>query len=178
MAASALGVPVTILLADPGQTGARATAETLDLPTRLIMQARQELHRDVRRDLIGYAIEQAVLAPRGPLRGLGKELRDGDRVRVEWNDPDDNSLDIAFPSLEEVDVKVLMDAIVAADGMPDVPKLPLVRLALQILKVENIDELLDEITDDDGKLIPSDTTAGDVATKAFRNGEDPAEALK
>jgi len=178
LVASALGLPVTILLADPGQTGARATAETLDLPTRLTMQARQELHRDVRRDLIGYAIEQAVLAPRGPLRGLGTPLRDGDRLKVVFKDPDDNSLDITFPSLDEVDVKVLMDAIVAADGMPDVPKLPLIRLALQVLKVENIDELLEDITDEDGNLVPSDTTAGDVATKAFRNGDDPSAALK
>lgn len=178
LVASALGLPVTILLADPGQTGARATAETLDLPTRLTMQARQDLHRDVQRALITYAIEQAVLAPRGPLRGLGKPLRDGDRLKVVFTDPDDNSLDISYPSLENTDVKVLMDAIVAADGMPDVPKLPLIRLALEVLKVENIDELLDEITDDDGKLIAADTSAGDVATKAFRNGDDPASALK
>lgn len=178
MAASALGLPVTILLADPGQTGARATAETLDRPTRLTMQARQDLHKDVRRDLIGYAIEQAVLAPRGPLRGLGKELRDGDRVRIQWNDPDDASLDITFPSLEDVDVKVLMDAIVAADGMPHVPKLPLIRLALQVLKVENIDELIEELTDDDGNLIDPGVTAGDAAARAFRDGKDPAAALK
>jgi hypothetical protein len=178
MAASALGVPVTILLADPGQTGARATAETLDLPTRLIMEARQELHREVRKDLIGYAVEQAVLAPRGALRTLGRPLRDGDRLTVLWNEPADNSIDIAFPSLDEVDVKVLMDAIVAADGLPDVPKLPLVRLALQVLRIPDIDELIDKITDDDGNLLDPQVTAGDVATKAFRDGKDPAAALK
>lgn len=177
MAASALGLPVTILLADPGQTGARATAETLDLPTRLVMQGRQELHREVQQDLVGYAIEQAVLAPRGALRHLGKPLRDGDRLRVQWTDPDDNSLDITFPSLEGVDVKVVMDAIVAADGIPNMPKLPLIRLALQVLKVENIDELIEDITDEDGNLVDADTTAGDVAAKAFRRGEDPAAAL-
>jgi hypothetical protein len=178
MAASALGLPVTILLADPGQTGARATAETLDRPTRLVMQARQELHRDVRRDLIGYAIEQAVIAPRGPLRHLGKELRDGDRVKVQWADTDDASLDITFPSLEEVDVKVLMDAIVAAEGINGVPKLPLIRLALQILKVENIDELLEDLLDEDGNLKDPEVTAGDAAVKAHRRGEDPASATQ
>lgn len=178
MAASALGLPVTILLADPGQTGARATAETLDLPTRLVMQARQELHREVQQDLVNYAVEQAVLAPRGPLRGMGRELRDGDRLRVEWNEPDDNSLEIVFPSLEEIDVKVVMDAIVAAEGINGVPKLPLIRLALQVLKVENIDELIEDITDDAGNLLDVDTTAGDVAAKAFRDGKDPAESLK
>ena len=178
MAASAVGIPVTILLADPGQTGARATAETLDLPTRLIMQARQDLHADKLRDSIGYAIEQAVLAPAGALRKLGKPLRDGDRLTVEYTKPEDRSLDIKFPSLEQADTKVLIDAIVAADGIPDIPKLPLIRLALQVLKIDDIDELLDEITDDDGKLIQAAVSAGDVAVKAFRNGQDPAAALK
>jgi len=178
MAASALGVPVTILLADPGQTGARATAETLDLPTRLIMQARQELHKEVRRDLISYAIEQAVLAPRGPLRALGRAERDGDRLKVLFNDPADARVDITFPDLDEADVKAIMDAVAIAEGIPDMPKLPLIKLALQLLKIDDIDDLLDEITDADGKLIPTDQTAGDVATKAFRNGQDPADALK
>ena len=56
--------------------------------------------------------------------------------------------------------------------------MPLIRLALQVLKVEDVDELIDSITDDDGNLVLADVTAGDVATKAFRNGEDPAAALK
>lgn len=178
MAASALGLPVTILLADPGQTGARATAETLDMPTRLIMQARQQLHTEVLRDLLGYAIEQAILAPRGPLRGLGKPLRDGDRLTVQFTEPEDRTVAVTWPTLDEVDVKVVMDAIGVADGMPDVPKLPLVRLVLQTLGVPDIDELIDEITDDDGNLLPADTNAGDVAARAFRNGDSPAEALR
>ena len=180
MAASALGLPVTVLLADPGQTGARAVAETLDFPTRLTMQARQQLHTSVYQDSIGYMLEQAVIAPRGPLRKLGRPLRDGDRLKVEYTDPDETSINVTWPSLEQVDIKVLMDAVVAADGMPDVPKLPLVRMALQILKVENIDELIDEITDADGNLIPQEPEVdpGNVATKALRKGQDPADALK
>jgi hypothetical protein len=178
MAASAMGLPVTIVLSDPGQTGARATAETLDLPTRLTMQARQELHSEVLKDSIGYAIEQAVIAPNGPLRALGKAARDEDRVTVEFVDPAAATIEVVWPSLDEVDVKVLMDAIVAADGMPDVPKLPLVKLALQVLRIPDIDELIDKITDDEGNLIDQGTTAGDVAAKAFRDGQDPAAALK
>jgi hypothetical protein len=178
MAASAMGIPVTIILADPGQTGARATAETLDLPTRLTMQARQELNAEVIRDSVGYAIEQAVIAPQGPLRRLGTAIRDEDRLTVAFKDPAASTVEVTFPGLDEVDVKVLMDAIVAADGMPDTPKLPLVRLALQILKVPDVDEWIDKITDDDGNLIDTETTAGDVAAKAFRDGQDPADALK
>jgi hypothetical protein len=182
MAASALGLPVTIILADPGQTGARATAETLDLPTRLTMEARQQLHSEVLRDVIGYAVEQSVLAPRGELRGLGKPYREEgeDRLKVLFNDPDDTSVNVTWPSLEEVDVKTVMDAIIAAEGMPEMPRLPLIRLALNILKIDDVDELIDKITDADGELIEKDpeVTAGDVATKAFRNGQNPAEALK
>lgn len=178
MAASALGLPVTILLADPGQTGARATAETLDLPTRLTMQARQQLHTQVMQDSIGYAIEQAVIAPRGELRGIGTARRDGDRLVVDFEDPDETSINVTWPALDEVDINVMMDALVAADGMPDVPKLPLVRLVLQVLKIENIDELINGITDDDGNLLQADVNAGDVAAKAFRDGKDPAAALK
>ena len=178
MAASAVGLPVTILLADPGQTGARATAETLDMPTRLIMQARQQLHTEVLKDVLGYAVEQAVLAPRGPLRGLGKAMQDGDRRTVQFTEPEDRTVTVTWPGLDEVDVKTIMDAIVAADGLADVPKLPLVRLALQILGVADIDELIDEITDDEGNLIAADTNAGDVAARAFRNGDSPSEALR
>lgn len=178
MAASALGLPVTILLADPGQTGARAVAETLDLPTRLTMQARQGLHTEVLQDILGYAIEQAVLAPRGELRGLGSPLRDDDRLLVKFKEPDKVSLNITWPSLEEEPIKEAIDAIVAADGMVDMPKLPLIRMALQILKIENIDEIIDEITDSSGKLIPTEVDAGNVATKAFRDGKNPAAALK
>lgn len=178
MAASAMGIPVTIVLADPGQTGARATAETLDLPTRLIMQARQELHTEVLRDSIGYAIEQAVIAPQGALRTLGKVVRDEDRLTVEFEDPAASTVEVVWPSLDEVDVKVLIDAIVAADGLPDMPKLPLIKLALQALRIRDVDELIDKITDANGDLIVTDTTAGDVAAGAFRNGQDPAAALK
>src|SRR5205085_2255542 len=69
MAAAGLGVPVTMLLADPGITGARAVAETLDLPTVLEMGMRRLVWQGYLTELIQYVIDQAVLAPRGPLRG-------------------------------------------------------------------------------------------------------------
>jgi hypothetical protein len=46
MAAAALDVPITMLLADPGVTGARATAETLDRPLELTTGSRQNLWVD------------------------------------------------------------------------------------------------------------------------------------
>ncbi|UOD80343.1 hypothetical protein [Paenarthrobacter ureafaciens] len=179
LAASALDLPVTILLADPGQTGARATAETLDLPTRLIFQARQQLHAEVYKDSIGYAVEQAVIAPRGPLRGLGKAVRDGDRLTVEFKDPSDSTVEVTFPGLDEIPLDIIMAALEKADGMAvKPPPLVFLKLVLQALKVPDIDEIVQAVTDADGNYIDPGVTAGDVATRAFRDGEDPAEALK
>jgi hypothetical protein len=45
MVAAALDVPITMLLADPGVTGARATAETLDKPLELTTGSRRSCGR-------------------------------------------------------------------------------------------------------------------------------------
>lgn len=179
MAASAIGLPVTILLADPGQTGARATAETLDLPTRLTFQARQELHAEVIADSVGYALEQAVITPRGPLRTLGTAVRDGDRLTVRWKDPNTSTVEVVFPGLDEVPLATLMAAIVGADSMSvKPPPLVLLKLVLQALKVRDVDEILAEVTDENGDYVHPDVTAGDAAAKAFRDGKDPADTLQ
>lgn len=179
LTASALDLPVTILLADPGQTGARATAETLDLPTRLIFQARQQLHVEVYKDSIGYAVEQAVIAPRGPLRGLGKAVRDGDRLTVEFKDPSDATVEVTFPGLDEVPLDIIMAAIEKADGLEvRLPPLVMLKLVLQALRVPDIDEIIQQLTDAEGNYLDPGVTAGDRAAQAFRDGEDPAEALK
>lgn len=178
MAASALGLPVTILLADPGQTGARATAETLDFPTRLIYQARQELHVEVIRDSVGYALEQAVIAPRGALRGLGTAIRDGDRLTVRFKDAAKATVEVVFPALDEVPLETLMKALTEADGMSvKPPPLVLLKLVLQALRIRDVDEILVEVTDENGNYVDPGVTAGDVAAQAFRDGQDPADAL-
>jgi hypothetical protein len=45
-AAAALGISVVLLLADPGQSGAYGTAQTLSDPNRRTMQARRELNTE------------------------------------------------------------------------------------------------------------------------------------
>jgi hypothetical protein len=69
MVAAGIGLPVTLLLADPGVTGARATAETLDKPTILEMGMRRLLWQAKLTELLDYVIDQAVLAPQGMLKG-------------------------------------------------------------------------------------------------------------
>ncbi|RAX50870.1 hypothetical protein DQ353_00260 [Arthrobacter sp. AQ5-05] len=174
MVASALGLPVTMLLSDPGSTGARAVAETLDRPTRLEMQSRQEVWREARRQILGYVIDQAVLAPRGPLKGSLE--RDGDRIRVKLPRPQDRTLTITYPDLEEIPLDVIMDALTAANG--HVPPLLIAELIMRALKVRDVDEWLEEMKDDDGNFIDPTVTAGQAAADAFRRGEDPASVLQ
>jgi len=172
MVAAALGIPVTILLADPGVTGARATAETLDLPTRLEMLGRQEVHAEFYRASCGFAIEQAILAPRGPLKGT--TTRDGDRLIAQLAGDEDGTIEVNFPDLEEIDIKTLMEAIVMADGTGKVPPLEILKLILHALRIRDIEEILDDVTDDQGNWISPDTNAGQAAADRFKRGEDPA----
>jgi hypothetical protein len=176
MVAAAVGLPVTILLADPGVTGARATAETLDKPTRDEMESRQEVHAEFYRASTGYAIEQAVIAPRGPLKG--SVVRDGDRLLVTLAGDTDDTVEVIFPDLEEVDIEKIMKAIEIADGTGKFPGLELVKLMLHAFRIRDIDTILEDITDDEGNLIDPGANAGNLAAKAFRDGKDPAEALK
>ena len=175
MAAAALGVTVTILLADPGITGARATAETLDLPQRLEMQGRQEVWAQAYRASLGYVIEQAVIAPRGALKGA--VVRDGDRLLVDLGEKD-ATVEVVWPDLAEIPLDILMAALEKADGMSVMPPLEILKLVLRALKIRDIDDILDDVTDADGNYIAPDVTAGAAAAKAFRDGKDPAAALK
>lgn len=177
MAAAGMGLPVTVLLADPGVTGARAVAETLDLPTILEMGMRRLLWQAKLTELINYAVDQAVLAPRGPLRGALKR-DDWQRLQIILAGDTERSLEFDWPQLVDVPVKDLVAAIVDAHGTRVVPDLVVLRLILSALGVENIDEILADVTDEAGRFIPPDTNAADVATQAFNRGEDPAAAVR
>ncbi|WP_285240073.1 hypothetical protein [Pseudarthrobacter sp. MEB009] len=172
MVAAAVGVPVTILLADPGVTGARATAETLDLPTRLEQMGRQEVHAEFYRASAGYAIEQAVMAPRGPLKGTVN--RDGDRLLVQLAGEEDGTIEVIYPDLEEIDIKTLLEAIVLADGTNKVPPLEILKLILHALRIRDIEQILDSVTDEQGNFKDPAANAGQAAADALNRGEDPA----
>lgn len=176
MIAAALGIPVTILSGDPGQTGARATAETLDFPTKLRMQGRQELWTEMYRAVLGYVIDQAVIAPRGPLKGT--TARRGDTLTVTLRGDDDRTLDIVWPDLDDLPVATVMEAIETANGTGTIPPLIIARLTLRALGVRDVDEILKTITGPDGEFLDPDATAGQAAADAYRQGKDPAETLR
>jgi len=177
MAAAGVGLPVTVLLADPGVTGARAVAETLDLPTLLEMGMRRLLWEAKDTELVNYAIDQAVLAPRGPPRGaLARD--DWNQLRVTLAGNTERTLEFDWPQLVDVPVKDLIAAIVDAHGTQVLPDLIALRLILTALGVKDVDETLAQYTDDQGQFIRPNVTAADVAVDAFNRGEDPAAALR
>lgn len=179
MTAAALDVPVTMLLGDPGTTGARATAETLDTPTELGMELRRAVHTESLRAILNYVIDQAAKAPQGPLRGAVTRDEDGREV-VELAGKTDRTVDISWPDLDSVDPAAVIDAIVKADGPAYLPPLVVARLLLEALGVGDVDEILDGLTGEDGSFKSPEGAAkgaGQAAVDAFRRGEDPAALL-
>lgn len=154
MVSAGLDVPVTMLLTDPGVSGNRATAETLDTPTENMANGRRAVWGDWYRVLLDYVIDQAVKAPQGPLSGSvtrdawGREVvtLDGDTSR---------SLVIDWPDLTDTPVDVLLKAIASADAMEVLPPLLVVRLALTAFNVRDADEWLKQVTDPEtGDFLP------------------------
>jgi hypothetical protein len=120
-------------------------------------------------------IDQAVKAPAGALKGtIGRDEYGRETVTLAGDV--ERTVDITWPELEETDPKTLVDAIVAADGTGKLDPLVTIRLLLEALGVDDIDEILDRMTDDQGNYIDPQVTAGQAAVDAFRRGEDPASA--
>lgn len=178
MAAAALDVPVTMLLADPGVTGARATAETLDKPTELMAESRRALWAGVIAQILDYVIAESVRAPEGALRG--KLALDDGRELLKLRGRAKGTVDITWPAVDQMSLDVLMDAIVKADGTQRVPPLVIARLLLDALGVKDQDEIISSLTDEAGRWLPPDGGgggAGQAAIDAFRKGKDPAAVL-
>jgi hypothetical protein len=175
MAAAAMGVPVTALLADPGVTGARAVAETLDAPTLLEKGLRRKLWADTIQQILDYVIDQAVKAPQGALKGnVGRDPFTGEQV-VSLAGESERTVDIDFPEMSKLPVNVLVEAIARADETGKMDPVVVIRLLLTAFEVDNIDEIIDEMTDENGKFIDPDATAGQVAVDRFRDGDPPIE---
>ena len=181
MIAAALDLPVTMLLGDPGVTGSRATAQTLDQPTELAMQMRRELWTGVRRTIFDYVIDQAVKAPMGALTGTVTVGEDGREV-VELDGDTDRTIDITWPDLDDVNPAQVIEAISLADQSTYLPPLVMARLYLDALGVKNADEIIEQLTGDDGEFLPPKGAqvlgaVGQAALDAYQRGEDPAGAV-
>lgn len=177
MVAAATDIPVTMLLGDPGQTGARAVAETLTPAFENPIRARQQLHGDLERRVVEYAIREAVRAVQGPLKGTISRDPSTGREVVTLRGEQPVAVNVEFPRLSQVDVKVLVDAIVAADGVDKLPELLVSRLLLSALGVQDADDWLEQLVDPDtGAFVPPSLStaaaAGVAAAQAARDGGD------
>lgn len=177
MVAAALDIPVTMLLCDPGVTGARATAETLDQPTLLAMTLRRATWAEVHRRILDHVISQAIKAPQGPLKGtVRRDPGDGREVITLAGDQS-RTLEIVWPPIDEPDVPALLEAIVKADGTGKLPPKTVVKLMLELLGVRDVDELIEDMLDDEGNWVDTEANAGAAAVAAFRKGQDVGALL-
>ncbi|WP_394161583.1 hypothetical protein [Galactobacter valiniphilus] len=175
LVAAALDLPVTMLTADPGTTGARAVAETLDKPTKDAMRARQRLWEAADRASIQFVIEQHVIAPRGSLKG--RVVPEDDRMTVEFTDATEVTINVVWPDMDEPDVKAVLDALQVADDLGVLPMVELAKLVLHALRVPNVAELIDKMTDDAGEWVDqrdNDEQVGAALAGRYRAGKPPA----
>lgn len=174
MVAAALGLPVTILTADPGQEGARAVAETLDRPMRLAFQARQRLWADAYRASIMFKLRQAAQAPSNPFRCKIEQV--GDRKILDFGDTPP-VIDIVFPDIQEDNVPMIVDALAKAHATGTVPPEVTMSALLRILEVEDADQVIEKYTDDDGNWVDPALSALDAAGLAAMNRARQGEEL-
>lgn len=167
MVAAATGLPEFFF--GDANVGNHATAKTLDRPTELKFTDRQTLWADTLRDILGYVVDQSVLASKGKLTGTVGKDDEGDRIITLANDPAtgepmDRSITVEFPPILEHSVLEQAQAIVTAmtlDGKkpvldtPEMMELTL-KLMFQALGVQDADEVLDRLLPKDaqGKLLP------------------------
>lgn len=177
MVASATDLPVTMILSDPGVTGARAVAETLDKPTHLLMNMRRSLWADTIRDILGYVIDAAVRAPQGVLRGTIVTDPITGLDSIELLGGQDRTIDISWPSLDDTDPAALVEAITKADATGKLPPLLVAQQLMQALNVEDVDEWLKKVQDDDGEFVDqADATAARSVLAAIQRGDYPGVA--
>ncbi|EFQ82714.1 hypothetical protein HMPREF0063_11923 [Aeromicrobium marinum DSM 15272] len=172
MVAAGLDIPVTMLLTDPGITGTRATAETLDKPTELMANARRDVWSAFLRRICNYVIDSAAKAPSGPLkRKATTRDRFTGRETVILAGNTDRTIEIAWPDISETPLKDLVESIVSADSTRRVPPLVTLKLLLQALHVDDVDDILADVTDEQGNFIDPNLNAGQAMIDALRRGE-------
>jgi len=169
MVASALGVPLTMLTGDPGSTGARAVAETLDQPTEHEMNLRRQVWTSAISDICDHVIDQAILA--GRLRGTQGYDKVDQRRTFELPAVDSRQIVVNWPEWDSVPVDLLVKAIQLADSTDKVPPLLVFKLLAEAFGVEDIDEWVDKLTDDNGDWIPLDVQDEQVRTRQQDRGQ-------
>ena len=87
---------------------------------------------------------------------------------------DDRTVQVDWPVFDSTPLKDLIAAIAEADGTEKMPPLEIFKLLAKAFGLEDIDTLIDDLTDDAGNWIPPGVTAGQAAVDAHNRGQDPA----
>lgn len=153
MVAAALDVPVTMLLGDPGTSGARAVAETLDQPMELAMGARRRFWSEILGRLAWHRLTAVIEAGASGIPGVSVEIRDGRRT-VRLPEGWDPIITTEWPDFDSVPVADLMSALRDADGLDVLPPELVARLAMAALGVKDPEAWLETMRDDQGNLLP------------------------
>lgn len=182
MVAAALGLPESFF--GDVSVGTLATAKSLDRPTELKFKSRQSLWGDTFKAILGYAVEWAVRAPKGPLRG-SVVFDDAAAIVTlavdpETKKPRDASVDVDFPPILEHDPDARINSIVTAAtlggsqlaGTMDLRTAA--RLLLTALGEDDVDELLDVLFPE-GEAAVVDVPAAAGPVDAVDGVDVPAE---
>jgi hypothetical protein len=161
MVCAAMGLPETFM--GDASVGSLATAKSLDRPTELKFRERQGLWEDIYQTILQYMIAQKQRAE----GGLSQKV--------------DTHIDVTFPPLLERDVQATLQAIVSGatlDGKSPAGTMDdrtLVRLILQALGVDQIDEILDQVAPADGESMVAQMRNQKAETaKAIADGQAQA----
>lgn len=177
MVAAAMGIPVTVLLGDPGQTGARAVAETLDKPTVFEMNQRRRVWEQAFRKIIDFAIRNSVTAPASGVSGrLERDPWSGEQITVLRGNKSQH-IEVVWASLKDVSTAAAVQAVVNADTTGKVPPLVTLELLLTALEVSNAEDIIDEFREkfDGWEPVlgaPDESTAVGHTDNTFRDGDN------
>jgi hypothetical protein len=163
MVGAALDIPDHLLSGDV-DVGNLATAETLNRPMSLMIEARQAMWASYLRGIFQYVMRASVRAPRGVLSGSVSRdsLSDREVLVTRY----ESTVSIRFGSAEGEDVSARIASLVSAatlDGKANAGTLPtdvLVRELATALGLEGVDEIVAAVTNGE------------------RNNESLAEAIK
>lgn len=158
MVAAALDVPITMLLADPGTSGARAVAETLDKPLEETTKASQELWSDWLKAFFEHVIAVAV---DDGVPGLAGEV--------------DTTVDVTFPPIADLPLSERLTALQTALDS-GAPPLLILRLMLEALGVDDVDEVLKDLQDERGNFKDPRIAAQLAAMQRERDGAPGSQA--
>jgi hypothetical protein len=157
MVAASFGLPETFF--GDASVGSLATAESLDRPTELMMQNRQQLWRDVTLNIINFVELWAIKAPQGALRSLGRvetTVENGQKTEaIVWNEGVNDDVAVAFPPLVQHNAAAMVAATVNAAtlgqagvlaGTIDLPTLSAILLTQ--LGISDADEIVERLFPD------------------------------